>query len=98
MPTFEPTAVFWRDWARLTPEERAAFLVMRDKLVDDLKAAGAARNSLRVREFASMPGWFEIRWSRDGRALFSFGEEKRPGEAHAIWHRVGTHAIYKGKR
>lgn len=33
-------------------------------------------------------------WGSDGRALFRYGDAKRPGERHVIWHRVGTHDIF----
>jgi hypothetical protein len=37
---------------------------------------------------------FEMTWDNDGRATFSYGEEQIPGEAHVIWRRIGTHAIF----
>jgi len=40
------------------------------------------------------PGVFETTWDNDGRATFSYGEERIPGQAHVIWRRVGTHAIF----
>ena len=52
-------------------------------------------DSLRVRTFRSEPGWFEIRWSGDGRVLFSYGNAVHEGEVHIIWHRVGSHDVYK---
>jgi len=33
-------------------------------------------------------------WDNDGRATFSYGEERVPGEPHVIWRRIGTHAIF----
>src|SRR6202011_2610763 len=30
----------------------------------------------------------------DGRATWEYGPERRPGTPHAIWRRVGTHAIF----
>jgi hypothetical protein len=32
-------------------------------------------------------------WAGDGRAIFTYGAEVRPGERHIIWLAVGTHAI-----
>jgi len=40
-----------------------------------------------------MPGCFEMTWEDDGRAIFTYGPEVRPGEAHIIWLAIGTHAI-----
>jgi hypothetical protein len=33
-------------------------------------------------------------WAPDGRATFSYGEERVPGKAHVIWRRSGFHAIF----
>lgn len=31
-------------------------------------------------------------WDDDGRATFSYGTG-RPGDAHIIWHGIGTHDV-----
>jgi hypothetical protein len=36
----------------------------------------------------------EMTWDNDGRATFSYGEERIAGQAHVIWRRIGTHAIF----
>lgn len=38
---------------------------------------------------------WERSWAPDGRATFEYGKEIRPGEAHIIWRRIGTHAIFR---
>jgi hypothetical protein len=38
---------------------------------------------------------FKIAWADDGRALFRYGPEKKPGEPHVMWYRLGNHGIYK---
>lgn len=38
---------------------------------------------------------WEMRWAPDGRATWQYGPELVPGEAHVIWRRVGTHAIFR---
>jgi hypothetical protein len=40
-----------------------------------------------------MPGCFKMTWAGDGRAIFTYGPEVRPGERHVIWLAVGTHSI-----
>jgi hypothetical protein len=35
-------------------------------------------------------GW-EMTWAPDGRATLEYGTERRPGEPHVIWRRIGTH-------
>jgi hypothetical protein len=98
VPTYEVTPSFWRDWENLSEQERAAFQTMRRQFVEDLKANRPMRAGLGMRRFRSMPGWYELRWSRDSRALFSFGPARRAGEPHIIWHRAGSHNIYSGNR
>ena len=48
------------------------------------------RPALRVRELAGCPGVFEVTWSEDGRATFSYGAERVPGEPHVIWRQIGS--------
>jgi hypothetical protein len=43
---------------------------------------------------AARPGVFEMTWDNDGRATFSYGAERITGEAHVVWRRIGTHAIF----
>jgi hypothetical protein len=40
------------------------------------------------------PGVFEMTWDNDGRATFSYGEERIAGQTHVIWRRIGTQAIF----
>jgi hypothetical protein len=37
---------------------------------------------------------FEMTRDNDGRATFSYGDERIAGQAHVIWRRIGTHAIF----
>jgi hypothetical protein len=48
----------------------------------------------RVKGVAAHPGVFEMTWDNDGRATFSYGDERVPGRPHVIWRRIGTHAIF----
>ena len=41
------------------------------------------------------PGVWEMTWAPDGRATFEYGTERRPGEPHGIWRRVGAHDIFR---
>jgi hypothetical protein len=97
MPTYERTPLFLRDWQHLSQAEKDEFLAMVRQFVFALKQGPPLPNGLHVKDFRSVSGWFEIRWSGDGRALFSYGSEVREGEVHIIWHRVGSHNIYKAR-
>ena len=96
MPTFETLLRFERDWKNLTSQQQALFRkVVLDALVPDLAAADRPfRPGLRVKRVAAHPGVFEMTWDNDGRATFSYGEERVPGQPHVVWRRIGTHAIF----
>ena len=95
MPTREVVAKFWRDWARLNPEQQEAFLAAVTKFVDDLRMGRSFRSSLRVKGVRGAPGLYEMTWAQDGRATFSYGRSVLRGEPHVIWHRIGAHEILR---
>ena len=96
MPTFETLPRFERDWKKLTAEQRASFRkAVTEAFVPDLASPESPfRAGLRVKGVAAHPGVFEMTWDSDGRATFSYGEERIPGQPHVIWRRIGTHAIF----
>jgi hypothetical protein len=93
MPTYESTALFSRQFARLTPQEQQAVRNAVQKFVHDLKAGGGFRQGLRVKPIRRSPGEWEMTWADDGRAVFRYGEQIRPGHAHVVWLRVGSHDV-----
>jgi hypothetical protein len=82
MPTYARVPRFDKDFAGLTHDEQAAFRL------------AVANKGLRVKGVQGSPGIFEMTWGDDGRATFQYGPSQLPGEAHVIWRRVGTHAIF----
>ena len=92
-PTHKEEETFWRDYARLSREERIAFAIAVDHMVDDLKAVRGFRKGLRVKGVRGHRGIFEMTWADDGRATFSYGTPLHPGDAHIIWRRIGGHDI-----
>jgi len=96
MPTFETLPRFERDWKNLTRQQQAAFRkAIREYFVPDLAAPDRPfRPGPRVTGVTAHPGVFEMTWDNDGRATSSYGEERIAGQAHVIWRRIGTHAIY----
>ena len=96
MPTFELTPRFERDWRKLTAQQRNTFQkVVFEAFVPAVDAPDRPfRPGLRVKGVTAHPGIFEMTWAPDGRATFSYGEERVPGKAHIIWRRIGTHAIF----
>lgn len=92
MATFATLLRFEADWRKLTREEKAAFRrVMLDAFEPDLSAPGQPfRPELRVREVAGHPDVFEMTWSDRGRATFSYGPERSPGQPHVIWRQIVT--------
>jgi hypothetical protein len=93
LPTYETPEAFLRQYRSLTPEQRKAFLAALGKFVADLKS-GSLRPGLRVKAVKGLPpGFFEMTWADDGRAIFRYGPEVKPGESHIVWYAVGTHGI-----
>lgn len=95
MPTYAWLAGFRADFDRLTPTQQAAFLVAVAQFVEDLRAGHGFRKGLRVKGIQGASGIFEMTWGDDGRATFEYGDETVPGQAHIVWRRVGTHAIFR---
>jgi hypothetical protein len=97
MPTYERREEFLRDLLRLTPEQRAQFDAAVSEMVEDLRAGRPFRTSLRIKRFHSVPGYYEMSYSGDGRAFFEYGTSPHEGDVHIIWRRVGTHKLFRGK-
>jgi hypothetical protein len=94
VPTYGQAPRFQRDFKRLQGGEQARFRLAVGKFIEDLQKGGPFRASLRVRGVEGTDGVFEMTWAGDGRATFEYGQERRPGEPHVIWRRVGTHSIF----
>ena len=95
MPTHEEEPRFLREFARLTPQQRAAFLATMHEMVEDLRAGRPFRNSLRVKHVQRAPGVYEVTWEwPDGRATFHYGPERHAGDPHVVWRRIGGHEIF----
>jgi len=93
-PTYETAATFDRDLRSLSAEQHRRFLEKVGDLRDDLAAGQGFRPGLRVKAVRGAPGVFEMTWAPDGRATWHYGRQVRPGEAHIVWRRVGTHAVF----
>ncbi|MCK9920359.1 hypothetical protein MXD61_00255 [Frankia sp. AgPm24] len=97
MPTYEQVARFMAEYARLTSEQRWAFRRAVALFREGLET-GQFHPSLGVKGFRSESGVFELRWAKDGRALWEYGDPV-PGRdgPHVRWLRIGTHDIYKSR-
>ncbi len=51
---------------------------------------------LRVKRVQGISGVWELTWTPDGRATFSYGDQQVAGEPHVIWRRIGDHSILGG--
>jgi hypothetical protein len=96
MPTSQTLSRFERDWKKRTAQQQATFRkVVTEAFVSDLAAPDRPfRPGLRVKGVAAHPGVFEMTWDNEGRATFSYGDERIAAQAHVIWRRIGTHAIF----
>ncbi|MFD6096103.1 hypothetical protein ACFVWN_06795 [Nocardiopsis flavescens] len=94
MATFSVTPRFRADFKKLTREQAARFRkVVTEEFAPDVEA-GRFRPGLRVKGVQGAPGVYEMTWAPDGRATWQYGDERRPGKAHVVWRRVGTHAVF----
>lgn len=86
---------FKKDYAALSPGEKAAFRTAVVNFIADL-AAGKFRKGPRVKGIKGATGIFELTWADNGRATFEYGPpvEGHEGEPHIVWRRVGTHDIF----
>lgn len=96
MPTHDEAAQFLREFFALPPEKQRLFRHALRLMVEDLRRGRSFRPSLRVKGVQGYPGIFEMTWEMpNGRATFSYGTPRRPGDTHIIWRRVGGHDILK---
>lgn len=96
MPTFDRTARFAREYARLPRELREAFRQMLPLLVAALQTSPPLfPPGPRVRRVQGTDGVWEVTFAPDGRATFHYGDEIRAGDPHVVWRRVGTHDVLR---
>ncbi|HTX09111.1 MAG TPA: hypothetical protein VME22_10905 [Solirubrobacteraceae bacterium] len=90
-PTFERLAQFKRDFAKLTQSERRLFRSAVKQFVSPLGTTPPGEpGDTQVRELTEHPGFFELRFGTDARAIYTFGQAIRHGEPHVIWCRIGS--------
>ncbi|HET6869581.1 MAG TPA: hypothetical protein VFH80_26955 [Solirubrobacteraceae bacterium] len=90
-PTFERLAQFKRDYATLTQSERQLFRAAVKKFVSPLGTTPPSDpGETQLRELSDHPGFFEMRFGADTRAIYTFGQAVRRGQPHVIWCRIGT--------
>jgi len=73
---------FLREYARVTHEQRTAFLAAVSLFIAGF-AVGSFDPSLRVKRVRGQAGVWELTWANDGRATFEYRR------------RIGTHAIFR---
>jgi hypothetical protein len=90
-PTFDRLAQFKRDYAKLSPSQRQSFRAAVKKFVAPLSTTPQVDpGEPLVQALADHPGFFELRFGVDARAIYTFGQAVRHGQPHVIWCRVGT--------
>ena len=100
MATFETLPRFEANWLALTVEQQVRFrkAVLEAFELDLALPDRHFRPGLRVRELAGCPGVYEVAWSDDGRATFSYGAERVPGQPHIIWRQIGSFASQSNRQ
>jgi hypothetical protein len=90
-PTFDRLAQFKRDYVKLTPSERERFRTAVKKFVAPLSTTPPGNvGEPFVRELKKHPGFFEMRFAKDTRAIYTFGTPVRRGQPHVVWCRIGN--------
>lgn len=97
MPTYTSHSRFRRDVAKLTLQQRQQLKAALTFFIADLRAMESDddqwfRHGL-VSKLHGTPSLYELKWAQDGRATFSFGDQRQAGRHHIEWHRCGTHDI-----
>lgn len=94
-PTYHVFPEFWRDYERLSPDQRERFRTAVDDLVEDLDNGDGFRKGLRVKGVRGRDGIFEMTWdmANNGRATFNYGTSIRDGLPHIEWRGVGDKSI-----
>ena len=85
------TRQFKRDYAKLTRSERQLFRAAVKKFVAPLGTTPPSDPAEpQVRELNDHPGFFEMQFSADARAIYTFGRAVRRAQPHVIWSRIGS--------
>jgi hypothetical protein len=93
-PTYEASQRFLRELARLSNDQRDAFLSAKDVLVAGLRESPPQfAPRLRVKRVKGSDDVWELTWAADGRATFRYAAQVIAGEAHVAWLRIGSHSI-----
>lgn len=95
MPTYQRLPRFDADWQKLADPERDRFRRAVRQFVDDLTAGRPFRSGLRVKRVRLTRDVFELTFAPDGRATWQYGSERRAGEPHIVWRRIGTHDVFR---
>jgi hypothetical protein len=94
MPTFETLPLFEAGWRNLTREQQGTFrqVVLEVFTPDLMTPRRSFRPELSVGPVEGHPGLLQMSWSAEGRAAFSYGADKTPGEPHVIWWQITASA------
>ena len=78
----------------MTREQQATFrkVVLETFTLDLMTPDRSFRPELYVRPVPGHSGLYEMSWSEEGRAAFSYGAERTPGEPHVIWWQITAYA------
>jgi len=95
MPTHEEFSQFLHEFAKLSEDEQDQFILAMKHMVEDMRDGRGFRPGLRIKGVQGHPGVFEMTWAPNGRATFTYGAERIPGEAHIVWRRIGGYDILK---
>lgn len=100
MATFDTTATFKANYARLTAQQQTQFRAAVADLVADLnRGDGKFTTRLRVRRVNRSATLWEMTWAANGRALFERPPSPLgPDHQHIRWVAIGGHEVFDNRR
>lgn len=93
MPRYNTLEGFMREWAKLTPEQKALFEHAWRTIVLSIKSGHWLPGPPLVEKMSGFD-IYEVRWAGDGRATFHV-EHDADGENVIIWRHIGDHHILR---
>jgi hypothetical protein len=91
MGTFFGTVGFMRGFRSLSEDMQAKFISAAKQFSDELDKGNGFSRGLRVKKLQGRNNEWELTYAPDGRAVFQYGPEVRPGVKHVDWLSIGTH-------
>lgn len=92
MPYYDSLPLFDKEFSKLAPEQRRAFMAAVRKIIDSLTAGQGFPSPPLVQKMSAY-NLYEVRWAADGRATFEYAYDAALQAHKVLWRRIGDHKI-----